>query len=230
LTDGEQVRLLPAAQDHKRLLENDQGPNTGGMGAYAPVSVATPELLRAVEEQILLPTLSQLAQEGTPYRGVLYAGLMIGPANDLNVIEFNCRLGDPETQLVLPLTSEGLLGDLWAIAAEETWTPSATVTPGAAVTTVLAARGYPDAPAKGMAITLPAELPPDTILFHAGTARDADGTLRANGGRVLCATGIGADIAAAQAASQALAEAVRFDGKTFRRDIAWRETTRARAS
>ena len=230
LTDGRQVRLLPAAQDHKRLLEDDQGPNTGGMGAYSPVSLATPELLHAVEQQVLLPTLSQLAKEGSPYRGVLYTGLMIGPAHELNVIEFNCRLGDPETQVILPLTTDALLDDLWAIAAGESWKPSARATPGAAVTTVLAARGYPDAPGKGMAITIPDEIPPDTILFHAGTSRDADGTLRASGGRVLCATGIGTDIATARAASQALADAVLFEGKTFRRDIGWRETTRARAS
>jgi len=127
---------------------------------------------------------------------------------------------------------DDLLQDLWAIGSGETWRPETSVraATGAAVTTVLASRGYPDAPAKGVPVSVPKVLPPDTLLFHAGTTLDSSGTLRTSGGRVLCATGLGVDIASARAASQALAEAVSFDGKQFRRDIAWREAARARAS
>jgi phosphoribosylamine--glycine ligase len=230
LTDGEQVKLLPASQDHKRLLDHDEGPNTGGMGAYAPVSLATPALLRVVEQRILLPTLQQLAEEGSPYRGVIYAGLMIDPNGKPSVVEFNCRLGDPETQVVLPLVESNLLEDFAAIADGTSWKPGALRCRGAAVTTVLAARGYPDAPEKGMTVTIPRELPANTVLFHAGTATGPQGTLQVNGGRVFSATGMGSDFPAAQAASRALADAVRYEGKVYRQDIGWREMTRARAS
>jgi phosphoribosylamine--glycine ligase len=230
LTDGEQVCLLPASQDHKRLLDRDVGPNTGGMGAYAPVSIAKPALLDRIERTILLPTLKQLAAEEAPYRGVLYAGLMIAPDGSPAVIEFNCRLGDPETQAVLPITRRALLDDFWAIASKERWQPAGNGSSEVAVTTVLAAAGYPDSPAKGMPIRVPKELPPNTMLFHAGTDVDSAGVLRVNGGRVLSATGTGLDIKSAQAASQALADAVQFEGKAHRRDIGWREVARARAT
>src|SRR6185503_18590894 len=146
-------------------------------------------LLAGVERIVFEPTLRQMASEGAPYRGVLYAGLMITP-NGPSVIEFNCRFGDPETQVVLPVLGDDLLQDLWAIGSGETWRPAASVRPaiGAAVTTVLASRGYPDAPAKGVPVSVPKVLPPDTLLFHAGTTLDASGTLRTSGGRVLCAT------------------------------------------
>jgi phosphoribosylamine--glycine ligase len=230
LTDGEQVFMLPASQDHKRLLDRDVGPNTGGMGAYAPVSIATASLLEKIERTVLRPTLRQLANEGAPYRGVLYAGLMISPDGNPGVIEFNCRLGDPETQAVLPITEHALLDDFWAIAKGEPWRPTPSRTSRFAVTTVLAAAGYPDSPARGMAITIPKELPEHTLLFHAGTTVDSAGVLRVTGGRVLSATGTGPDIKSAQAASQALAEAIQFEGKAHRRDIGWRELARARAT
>lgn len=232
LTDGERVLILPASQDHKRLGEGDTGPNTGGMGAYAPVSLATPELLDRIRRLVLEPTLRQMAAEGVRYRGVLYAGLMISADRSANVVEFNCRFGDPETQVVLPVMTDDLASDLWAIGAGEPWRPRQFLAPsrGAAVTTILAAQGYPDAPRKGAAITLPDVLPANTLLFHAGTARDAGGELRAVGGRVLCATGLGPDVPAAQAASRRLADAISFEGKVFRRDIAWREVARAGAA
>ncbi len=227
ITNGESVELLPAAQDHKRLGEGDTGPNTGGMGAYAPVTIATPALLERARREVLAPMLAQLAREGAPYNGVLYAGLMIAPDGAIRVVEFNCRLGDPETQVVLPLVSGGLTECLYRVARGEA--PSAlTVSPGAAVTTVLAAEGYPDSPRKGAVITIPAELPEGVTIFHAGTARDADGTLRAVGGRVLTVTAVAPTFAEAQARSRAAAGAIQFPGKVFRRDIGWREAARRR--
>jgi phosphoribosylamine--glycine ligase len=232
LTDGEQVVLLPSAQDHKRLGEGDTGPNTGGMGAYTPVSLATPALLDRVEREILRPTLEAMVRRGAPYRGILYAGLMIAPDGAPSVIEFNCRLGDPETQVVLPVAGDEFVTHCWSIASREAWRPTARrLNPrSAAVTTVLAAPGYPERPVKGAAITLPERVPDDAMLFHAGTTRDSDGVLRTSGGRVLCATGLGATVADAARASRRLADAVEFEGKVVRRDIGWREIARAGAA
>ena len=229
LTDGTEVELLPPAQDHKRLSEGDTGPNTGGMGAYSPVSIATPALLERTRREIFLPTLRQLALEGIPYRGVLYAGLMVAPDGRPRVVEFNCRLGDPETQVVLPLVRGGLLRCFEAIARGEQPTPL-DVAPGAAVTTVLAAKGYPDSPEKGAAIHIPDDLPEGVTVFHAGTRRDADGTLRVAGGRVLNVTGVAPTFAEAQALSREAAEAIEYEGKVFRRDIGWRESARRGAT
>ena len=230
LTDGEQVAFLPSAQDHKRLFDGDAGPNTGGMGAYTPVSLATPALLDRVEREILLPTLGAMAQRGCPYRGVLYAGLMVAADGAPSVVEFNCRFGDPEAQVVLPVADADLSALLWTIAATEPWDlPSRIAARRAAVTTVLAASGYPDAPRKGTPIRIPDDLGPDALVFHAGTA-DADGTLRTAGGRVLCATGLGDTVEQAAEVSRSLAERVTFEGRQFRRDIAWREIQRAGAT
>ncbi len=232
LTDGERAVLLPSAQDHKRLGEGDTGPNTGGMGAYTPVSIATPALLDRAEREVILPTLRAMAEVGAPYRGVLYAGIMIQPDGSPAVVEFNCRFGDPEAQVVLPVADGDLLAHLAAIGAHERWQPpvSRIGARQAAVTTVLAAPGYPEAPEKGAAISLPSGDAAESVLFHAGTARDADGTLRVSGGRVLCATGFGPDVAAAARASRRLADQVTFQGKVLRRDIAWREVARAGAA
>ena len=229
LTDGERVLLLPASQDHKRLGEGDTGPNTGGMGAYTPVSIATDTLFDRVEREILLPTLRSLDADGSRYAGVLYAGLMIRPDGAPAVIEFNCRFGDPEAQVVLPALDRGLVDDFGRIARGEEWTPRPPRLHAAraAVTTILAASGYPEAPRKGAPITLPDTLPDDTVLFHAGTRRDPDGTLRVAGGRVLCATGFGPDVPTAAARSRVLAEAIRFEGRQLRLDIAWREVARS---
>jgi phosphoribosylamine--glycine ligase len=229
LTDGERALLLPASQDHKRIGEGDTGPNTGGMGAYSPVSVADRDLLQRAHDEVVAPTLRHLASMGAPYKGVLYAGLMISPSGDLKVLEFNCRFGDPEAQVVLPLLDFDIVEHMWQIAAGETWRPGAILSEpsGAAVTTVLASRGYPASPEKGVKITLPADLPPETILFHAGTAKDSEGVLRTSGGRVLCATGLGADVLSAVRQSHSLAEIVEFESKVYRKDIAWREVARA---
>jgi phosphoribosylamine--glycine ligase len=232
LTDGERVMLLPASQDHKRIGEGDTWPNTGGMGAYTPVSIADHLLLERVRREVLKPALAHLADRGAPYQGVLYAGVMVQDDGTPMALEFNCRFGDPETQVVLPAADIDLAGHMWQIAAGEAWRPSHTVSPAAraAVTTVVAAAGYPDTPRKGDQIRLPSELPEDTLLFHAGTTVGADGTLRTAGGRVLCATGLAADVTAAAERSRQLAEAIEFEGKQYRRDIAWREAARARAS
>jgi phosphoribosylamine--glycine ligase len=231
LTDGERVVILPPAQDHKRLGEGDTGPNTGGMGAYAPVAIATPALLERVRREILEPTLAEMRRRGTPYTGVLYAGLMIAPDGAPSVVEFNCRFGDPEAQVVLPILPPGIAAHLSAVARGG-WRPNRDVLEptGAAVTTVLAARGYPDAPERGAAIAIPDDLGADIVVFHAGTTRDADGTLRAAGGRVLNVTALAPTVAAAARRSAAACERIAFAGKTWRRDIAWRELARAGAA
>ncbi len=225
ITDGSDVELLPVSQDHKRLLEEDRGPNTGGMGAYSPVSIATPALLDRVRREILLPVLEEMRRRETPYRGVLYAGLMIDADDAPWVVEFNCRLGDPESQVVLPLVSEGLTGCLRRVAAGQTPSPL-TIDAGASVTTVLASRGYPDAPAKGAAIAIPSELPEGVLVFHAGTSRGEDGVLRVAGGRVLNVTGVAPTFDEARRLSREAAAAIEFEGKVYRRDIGWREAGR----
>jgi phosphoribosylamine--glycine ligase len=226
LTNGTDLEFLPAAQDHKRLLEGDEGPNTGGMGAYSPVALATAELLERAAREVCLPVLEELRRRGTPFSGVLYAGLMVHD-RELSVVEFNCRLGDPETQAVLPLVEAGLTDAFWRIARGEA--PSRLrVADAAAVTTVLAARGYPEQPERGAAIHIPNDLGGDVTVFHAGTARDTDGTLRVAGGRVLTVTGTGPGFADARRASVGAAARIDFAGKQFRRDIGWREEHRRR--
>ena len=229
VTDGVEVELLPVAQDHKRLLEGDAGPNTGGMGAYSPVSVATPSLLEEVRRRVLHPTLEQLRRRGTPFNGVLYAGLMVDPAGDLSVVEFNCRLGDPEAQVVLPLVSEGLTECVFRVARGQGVSPISQHPHQASVTTVLASRGYPDTPEKGAVITIPPALAAGVTIFHAGSIRGPDGALRANGGRVLTVTAVAPTFIEAQQRSREAAEAIEFEGKVFRRDIGWREAARRSA-
>jgi phosphoribosylamine--glycine ligase len=229
ITDGRDIELLPVSQDHKRLLEGDAGPNTGGMGAYSPVSVATPELIDRAGREVLRPALAEMHRRGTPFSGVLYAGLMVDEGGTPWVVEFNCRLGDPETQVVLPLVSGGFTSSLWSVARGAAPTPLELLAGAASVTTVLASRGYPDAPEKGAAITIPDRLPAGVTVFHAGTVRDADGVLRAHGGRVLNVTAVAGSFAEAQRLSREAAEAIRYDGKVYRRDIGWREAARVGA-
>ncbi len=226
ITDGRDLELLPVSQDHKRLLEGDAGPNTGGMGAYSPVAVATDALLTRARQEVLLPAVEEMRRRGMPYTGVLYAGLMVDRAGTPWVVEFNCRLGDPETQVVLPLVDGGLTDAFWQVAQGRPVVPVARQEGMASVTTVLASRGYPDQPEKGAAITIPPALPAGVTVFHAGTMRGDDGVLRANGGRVLNVTAVAASFAEAQRLSRETAEAIAYEGKVFRRDIGWREAAR----
>jgi phosphoribosylamine--glycine ligase len=226
VTDGQDIELLPVSQDHKRLLEGDAGPNTGGMGAYSPVAVATPAVLDRARREVLEPTLKEMRRRRTPFTGVLYAGLMVDAAGTPWVVEFNCRLGDPETQVVLPLVAGGLTDALWSVAHGNGVRPIVRRDGEASVTTVLASRGYPGHAEKGAEIRIPAALPPGVTVFHAGTVQGADGVLRASGGRVLNVTAVAPSFTEAQRLSRETAEAVEFDGKVFRRDIGWREARR----
>jgi len=228
LTDGEDIAILPPAQDHKRLLEGDEGPNTGGMGAYCPVSLTTSALLARVRREVFEPVLWEMRARDTVYQGVLYAGLMVAPDGTPKVLEFNCRFGDPEAQVILPVLPRGTLAELAAIAGGK-WRPAADVIAptGTAVTTVLAARGYPEKPETGASITLPSSLGSDVLVFHAGTASGEGGTLRVAGGRVLAVTALAPSVAEAAKKSAAACARIDFAGKTFRGDIGWREIARA---
>jgi phosphoribosylamine--glycine ligase len=231
LTDGEHAVPLVPAQDHKRIGEGDTGPNTGGMGAYAPVSLASPELMQRVQREILIPTLAALRERKRTFRGVLYAGLMITETGP-RVVEFNARFGDPEAEVVLPLLESNLLELLQTIArGESIRSATVVVRNAAALTTVLAAAGYPDAPEKGKVVTVPAALEQmeDLLLFHAGTKRAGDRVLTA-GGRVLAVTAIAPTLQQAAERSRAAAEAIVFDGKQYRRDIGWRELARLKVA
>lgn len=219
LSDGERAVPLLPSRDHKRAGEGGRGPNTGGMGAYAPVGDAPPELVEEVRRTIALPTLEALADRGTPYRGFLYCGLMLtgeGP----KVIEFNCRMGDPEAQVVLPLTRSSLAEPMAEVARGGSlagWSPE--FREGCALITVLASGGYPTSYETGFPIRIPSDLEDETLrIFHAGTARSG-GRLVTAGGRVLGITGLGEDLEAAGARSRRGAELIEFEGKHWRRDI-----------
>jgi len=220
LTDGERFAMLPAAQDHKRVGDGDQGPNTGGMGAYAPAPILTPELARRVERSIVVPTLTGMAAEGRPFRGVLYAGLMITDAGDPYLLEYNVRFGDPETQVLMPAV-DGDLGEALAGAAQgalaaDALRPAA----GYSLVVVLAAAGYPGSPRSGDPIEglEAAAAVPGVRVYHAGT-RLTDGRVVTAGGRVLGVTGTGHSLAAAREAAYRAVEEVRFAGMHYRQDI-----------
>ncbi len=225
-TDGEEVVLFPPSQDHKRLEEGDRGPNTGGMGAYCPVSLTSTALLERVTTEVLKPTLAELRRRDAPFRGLLYAGLMVSADGTPYVVEFNCRFGDPETQAVLPLVRGGLTACLESIARGGPPTALDIAPDTYAVTTVLAAGGYPASPRKGAAIAIPDNLPDSVTVFHAGTSRDDDGTLRVSGGRVLNVTAVAGTFRDAQRLSRDAAGRIEFEGKVFRGDIGWRESGR----
>jgi phosphoribosylamine--glycine ligase len=226
VTDGEHSVILVPAQDHKRVGEGDTGLNTGGMGAYAPVSSATREVIEDARRSVFAPTLAAMAADGAPFRGLLYAGLMLTPAG-IRVVEFNCRFGDPETQVVLPLMESSLL-ELLATVAEggSLAGRGAKQRSAAAVATVVASGGYPGAYEKGEEIRIPEGMESeDLVVFHAGTEM-RDGRLLTSGGRVLAITALADTVAAAADASRAAAGRIEFEGAFFRRDIGWRERDR----
>ncbi|MDF0604167.1 phosphoribosylamine--glycine ligase [Neisseriaceae bacterium TC5R-5] len=219
MVDGEHVLAMATSQDHKRLRDHDQGPNTGGMGAYSPAPVVTPAIHNRVMRDIILPTVQGMKQEGHSYTGFLYAGLMIDAQGKPYTIEFNCRFGDPETQPIMArlksdftvLLEAGVNGRLNQVEVE--WDRRV------ALGVVLAAAGYPEAPRNGDLISnVPADSE-DSLLFHAGTSLDADKQLRTSGGRVLCAVGLGDSVRMAQNKAYALADQIEFAGKQLRRDI-----------
>jgi phosphoribosylamine--glycine ligase len=225
ITDGRNVVPLATSQDHKRLLDDDQGPNTGGMGAYSPAPVVTPNVHAKVMQEIVLPTLRGMAKDGIPFTGFLYAGLMIDAQGQPRTVEFNCRMGDPETQPILLR----LKSDLFDVLMHATDGTLDQVTLDwdrrVALGVVMAAAGYPQAPRKGDAITgVPGETP-ETVVFHAGTALDGKRVVTA-GGRVLCVTTLGETVRQAQQRAYEAAKGIAFDGAQYRRDIGHRAVKR----
>lgn len=225
-TDGKTVVPMIAAQDHKRVFDGDEGPNTGGMGTYAPAPVMTDILRLKATELVLKPVVAAMAKEGTPYQGCLYAGLMI-KGDSVKVVEFNCRFGDPETQVVLPLLDGDLAEIMLACATgtldkvEVAWHDKA------AVCVVMASGGYPESYEKGKEITglAAAEEDKDVVVFHAGT-KEAAGKIVTSGGRVLGVTAVDASIKAARDRAYAAVEKIAFEKNFYRKDIAWRALKR----
>ena len=218
--DGRTVVPMPPTQDHKRLLDGDMGPNTGGMGAYAPVPQIDAALHAELVRIAIQPAVDALAAAGCPFVGVLYAGVML-TADGTRVLEFNARWGDPEAQVLLPLLDADLVPIMLACVEQRLTPDLVRWHEGAALTVVLAAAQYPATPRTGDPITIPTQLPPDTLLFHAGTAT-CDNQLVTAGGRVLNVVGLGATLREAHARAYALAEQVQFGGKQMRGDIGWR--------
>ena len=226
MVDGDNVVPMATSQDHKRVGDGDQGPNTGGMGAYSPAPVVTDEVYAKVMEQVILPTVNGMKAEGNPYTGFLYAGLMIDANGDPKVIEYNCRFGDPETQPIM-LRMKSDLADLCLKVAEGRIKCETEVyDERAAVGVVLAAKNYPGTPQKGDVIS-GLDCPQDLSfkIFQAGTALK-DGKIVTSGGRVLCATALGATVREAQAKTYELASKISWDGMFYRHDIAYRAVAR----
>ncbi|AMR77203.1 phosphoribosylamine--glycine ligase [Cupriavidus nantongensis] len=225
LVDGKNVLALATSQDHKRLLDADAGPNTGGMGAYSPAPVVTPALHARALREIILPTVRGMEKDGIPYTGFLYAGLMIDQDGNPKTLEFNCRMGDPETQPILARLKTDLVDVMEAAVSGKLDSIELDWDRRTALGVVMAAHGYPDDPRKGDAITgIPAETD-DSVTFHAGTTLK-DGTLLTSGGRVLCVVGLADTVKAAQRAAYAAVEQIRFDGMQYRTDIGYRAIKR----
>ncbi|WP_422086898.1 phosphoribosylamine--glycine ligase [Variovorax sp.] len=221
LCDGKNVTALATSQDHKRLLDNDEGPNTGGMGAYSPAPVVTAEVHARAMREIILPTIRGMEKDGIPYTGFLYAGLMIDAAGHPKTLEFNCRMGDPETQPIMMRLKSDLFEVFWHATdgtldqVELQWDRRV------ALGVVMAAHGYPLSPRKGDRITgIPAEAP-DAVVFHAGTTLE-NGELKTSGGRVLCVTVLADSVKLAQQRAYEVAARVNFDGAQYRKDIGFR--------
>ncbi|WP_148717101.1 phosphoribosylamine--glycine ligase [Chitinolyticbacter meiyuanensis] len=226
MVDGKHVLAMASSQDHKRLLDADQGPNTGGMGAYSPAPVVTPEVHARAMREVILPTVAGMAKDGIEYTGFLYAGLMVGADNAVKVVEFNCRFGDPETQPIMmrlksdfvALIEAGINGTLDQVEAE--WDRRV------AMGVVLAAANYPETPKKGDVITGHTVNEEDGHIFHAGTSLNAAGEVVTAGGRVLCVTALADSFKTAQKRAYELVAGVHFDGMQYRSDIGWRAIAR----
>ncbi|PRY63583.1 phosphoribosylamine--glycine ligase [Vreelandella songnenensis] len=226
MVDGENIVPMATSQDHKRAYDGDTGPNTGGMGAYSPAPVVTPDIDARVMEEVIVPTVKGMAAEGNPYTGFLYAGLMIDSAGQPKVIEYNCRFGDPETQpIMMRLTSDlaelCLAGANGQLAGKKCqWDPRA------AVGVVMAAGGYPGSYAKGDVIQGLSEAEQYSKVFHAGTVQNAAGEITTAGGRVLCVTALGESVREAQQQAYKGVSAIAWEGAEYRRDIAYRAIAR----
>ncbi|MBP5321526.1 MAG: phosphoribosylamine--glycine ligase [Kiritimatiellae bacterium] len=223
LVDGEHTVLLPPSQDHKRVFDGDQGPNTGGMGAYSPAPVVTEAMLPEIRDRIILPVVRELKRRGITYKGVLYAGLMIGPDSSIHVLEFNVRFGDPETQVVLPRIAGDLIPVLEACIDGTLSEELVTIRPEAAATVVIAAKGYPGSYAKGTPITGLEEAAKveNAIVFHAGTALK-EGKTVTSGGRILAVSALGADLRSAVNRAYEAVRQIGIEGAHYRKDIAHR--------
>ncbi|WP_411879332.1 phosphoribosylamine--glycine ligase [Polaromonas sp. YR568] len=224
MCDGKNVAAMATSQDHKRLLDGDEGPNTGGMGAYSPAPVVTPEVHGRAMREIILPTIKGMEKDGIPFTGFLYAGLMIDAEGKPKTLEFNCRMGDPETQPIMMRLKTDLFDVMMAATSgaldqiELDWDRRP------ALGVVMAAHGYPLNPRKGDVIhglTKPGDAPEDAMVFHAGTRKDGDTTVT-SGGRVLCVTALGSTVKAAQQRAYEVAQGLGFDGAQYRKDIGWR--------
>lgn len=224
MIDGDNILPMATSQDHKRIFEGDTGANTGGMGAYSPAPVVTPDVHTKVIERVIRPVVDEMKANGTPYTGFLYAGLMINEAGDPYVIEFNCRFGDPETQPIMMRLQSSLV-DLILAGLDGNLPSEAKWTDDVALGIVLASHGYPESSSSGDVISgLDATLE-HTKIFHAGT-KEQNGKIVTNGGRVLCITALGANINTAQKLALAGCEAISFEGMQYRRDIGWRAVGR----
>ncbi|MFZ6819678.1 phosphoribosylamine--glycine ligase [Undibacterium sp. Ji22W] len=225
MVDGKNILALATSQDHKRLLDQDQGPNTGGMGAYSPAPIVTPQLHARVMREIIQPTVQGMAKDGIVFTGFLYAGLMIDDHGNPKTLEFNCRMGDPETQPIMSRLKTDLISVMEHAVNGTLDTVELEWDRRTAMGVVMAAAGYPDAPEKGADITgIPAETA-DCITFHAGTAL-AGGKLSVTGGRVLCVVGLGDSVKTAQKHAYDVVEKIQFKGAQYRKDIGWRALNR----
>jgi phosphoribosylamine--glycine ligase len=226
VVSGKNYLILPTSQDHKRIGDGDTGPNTGGMGTYSPAEVVTPALLDRIENEIVKPSVEAIASEGIDFRGTLFIGIMLTPQGP-SVLEYNTRFGDPETQVVLPRLVDDLLSTLWRAATGQLTTRGrAAEKPEHALCVVMAAKGYPDAYAKGDVITLPAPAPIHVQFIHAGTARNAAGQLVTNGGRVLGVTALAPTLRAAADAAYAACAQIECVSKYYRTDIGAKQLNR----
>ena len=225
VTSGRDYVILPTSQDHKRIGDGDTGPNTGGMGTYSPADVVTPALLDRIEREIVKPSVDAIAAEGIDFRGTLFIGIMLTPDGP-SVLEYNTRFGDPETQVVIPRLDTDVLALLWAAAIGRLAGIKPVVKSAHAICVVIAARGYPDAYAKGDVIRFPASLPVNVSIIHAGTAHNSAGEIVTAGGRVLGVTALAPTLRAAADAAYAVCARIDCAGKIYRRDIGAKQLNR----